>query len=62
MLANSRSLHYAVPFGFAQGPAPVGMTILGGLDFSGPGRIGRGDFLGVACGFVVGAWLGFREG
>jgi hypothetical protein len=22
----SRSLHSAVPFGFAQGPAPVGMT------------------------------------
>jgi hypothetical protein len=24
--ANSRFLHSAVPFGFAQGPAPVGMT------------------------------------
>ena len=26
MRGNSRFLHSAVPFGFAQGPAPVGMT------------------------------------
>jgi hypothetical protein len=27
--AKSRFLHYAVPFDFAQGPVPVGMTRLG---------------------------------
>jgi hypothetical protein len=26
VVANSRFLHCAVPFGFAQGPAKVGMT------------------------------------